>query len=305
MWRAPLRGFMLVLVVAGVAVLSIGLWARFMVYDEDQFVSVVGGLSTDPVIQEVAVHRTMTEIDRQIEEKTATQALNPSISITYEIFRPQIESGLISALQSPQWHPIWIQALHEIHGPLTDLLKGNSTPNLKQADNKVQINLFPYYEQAETQLRAQGITLLDQINLTRDDLWVTLLEGDTLAQIQEYVSLFNGILAIGIIVSVLAGIAYVLLSSRKLRAMVWLLLAIAVGWLIQRFGLELGRQQLVEALSDENQRNAAKLFYDTLVGDLRTFGFWALIVASLVAIGIFIFDMFCMQKRMKAPDAAV
>ena len=77
MWRAPLRGFLLVLVVAGVAILSLGLWARFTIYDQDQFVQVVGGLSTDPVVQQVAVERTMDEIDRQIQVQTASSGAFP------------------------------------------------------------------------------------------------------------------------------------------------------------------------------------------------------------------------------------
>jgi len=305
MWKAPLRGFLLVLVVAGVAILSLGLWARYTIYDQDQFVQVVGGLSTDPVVQQVAVERTMDEIDRQVQLRTASQSLSPTIALTYEMFRPQIETGITEALQSPQFQPVWIQALRELHGPLTDLLKGNDTPYLKQTGNQVQVNLFPIYEQAKTQLEAQGITLLDQLNLTRDNLWITLLEGDRLVQVQDYVRLYNQLLAVGIIVSVLAGIGYVLLSSRKLRAMVWLLLAIGLGWLIQRFALELGKQQLVEALQDENQRNVAKTFYDTLVGDLRAFEFWAVIVAAAVAAAIFVFDRFYMQKKVNEPDAAI
>ena len=89
MWKAPLRGFLLVLVVAGVAILSLGLWARYTIYDQDQFVEVVGGLSTDPVVQQMAIERTMSEIDRQIEERTASQALSPTIAITYQMFRPE------------------------------------------------------------------------------------------------------------------------------------------------------------------------------------------------------------------------
>ncbi len=296
MWKAPLRGFLLVLVVAGVAILSLGLWARFTIYDEDQFVQVVGGLSTDPVVQQVAVTRMMEEIDHQIDERTASQALSPTIAISYQMFRPQIEAGVTDALQSGTFQPIWIKALRELHGPLTDLLKGHSTPFLKQSDNLVQVNLFPAYEQAKAQLAAQGITLLDQLNLTRENLWITLVKGERLAQIQEYVRLFNRMLAVGIIVSVLAGIGYVLLSSRKLRATAWLLLAIGLGWLIQRFALELGSQQLANALEDPNQRNAAQLFYDTLVGDLRSFEFWALIVAVAVGVAIFLFDRYYMQK---------
>ncbi len=305
MWKAPLRGFLLVLVVAGVAILSLGLWARFTIYDEDQFVQVVGGLSTDPVVQEVAVERTMDEIDRQVQERTASQALSPTISMTYQMFRPQIEAGITDALQSEAFQPIWIRALRELHGPLTDLLKGNSTPYLKQTDNQVQANLFPIYEQAKVQLEAQGITLLDQLNLTRDDLWITLLKGDRLVQVQDYVRLFNRMLALGIIVSVLAGVGYVLLSSRKLRAMAWLLLAIAVGWLIQRGALELGRQQLVDAMNQPKQQEVAQRFYDTLVGDLRSFEVWALIAAAATAVAIYLFDRFYMQKKVNEPDAAI
>ncbi|TXG80193.1 MAG: hypothetical protein E6R14_09795 [Thermomicrobiales bacterium] len=302
MWRAPLRGFLLVLVVAGVAILSLGLWARYTIYDQDQFVSVVSGLSEDPVVQQVAIERTMAAIDQQVTERTATQALSPTIAITYQMFRPQIESGITAALQSPRWEPIWEQVLRELHDPLTDLLKGNDTPNLVQTDNEVQFNLFPLYEQAKAQLDAQGITLLDQLGLTRDDLWVSILKADTLIQVQEYVRLFNRLLAVGIIVSVLAAVGYVLLSNRKLRAMAWLVLAIGLGWLIQRAGLEFGKRQLVNELNDGNEQDAAQRFYDTLVGDLRSFELWALIAAVAVAAGIYLFDRFYMQKRVSEPE---
>lgn len=303
MWRAPLRGFLLVLVVAGVAILSLGLWARFTVYNEDQFVQVVGGLSTDPVVQQAAVERTMAEIDRQIAERTASQALSPTIAISYQMFRPQIESGVTQALQSPQWQPIWIQALRELHGPLTDLLQGNQTPYLKQTGNQVQANLFPLYVQAKTQLQANGITILDDLDLTKDDLWITVLAGDRLVQVQDYVRFFNRLLAVGIIVSVLAGIGYVLLSNRKLRAIAWLLLAIAVGWMIQRLALQIIGQQLVDSLDGQNEQDAAQRFYDTLVGDLRTFEVWALIAAVVVAVVIYLFDHFYMQPKSRADGA--
>ncbi|MEZ4504738.1 MAG: hypothetical protein R2848_02480 [Thermomicrobiales bacterium] len=304
MWRAPLRGFLLVLVVAGVAVLSVGLWARYTIYDQDQFVSVVSGLSADPAVQQVAIERTMAAIDKQVEERTGAQSLSPTIAFTYQMFRPQIESGITAALHSPRWEPIWEQALRELHGPLTDLLKGHDTPYLVQTDNEVQFNLFPLYEQAKMQLAAQGIGVLDQLQLTSDDLWVSILKGDTLVQVQEYVRLFNRLLAVGIIVSVLSGVGYVLLSSRKLRAMAWLVLAIGVGWLIQRVALEIGKRQLVDELDTGSERGAAQRFYDTLLGDLRTFELWALIAAVVAAAGIYLFDRFYMQKKVKEIDAA-
>jgi hypothetical protein len=305
MWKAPLRGFLLVLVVAAVAILSLALWARYTVYDQDQFVSVVGGLSTDPAIQQVAVTRSMAEIDNQVAIQTAKQGLSPTIAITYQMFRPQIEQGIITALNSPAYKPYWVAALRQLHGPLTDLLKGNDTPNLKQTGNQIQINLYPAYELALQNLGPQVTTLLDQLQLSPDNLWFTVLEGDQLAQVQRYVRLFNRMLAVAIIVSVLAAIGYVLLSSRKLRAMGWLLLAIGLGLLIQRFALQYGKEQLVNALSDPNERSAAQVFYDTLVGDLRRFELYALIVGIGVAVAIFLVDYFMVQKKLQEVDATV
>jgi hypothetical protein len=304
MWKAPLRGFLLVLVVAGVAVLSLALWARYTVYDQDQFVSVVGGLSTDPAIQQVAVARLMTEIDNQVATQTAAQGLSPTVSITYQMFRPQIQQGIITALNPPAYKPYWIAALKQLHGPLTDLLKGNDTPYLKQTGNQVQVNLYTAYELAQQNLPPQALQLLQQVNISSDNLWVTVLEGDQLARVQRYVKLFNRTLALAIIVSVLSAIGYVLLSSRKLRAVGWLLLAIGVGLLIQRFALEYGKRQLVEALKDTSERSAAQVFYDTLVGDLRQFELYALIVAIGVAVAIFLVDYFMVQKKLQEVDAA-
>ncbi|HET9661216.1 MAG TPA: hypothetical protein VFP05_12850 [Thermomicrobiales bacterium] len=304
MWKAPLRGFFLVLVVAGVAILSLALWARYTVYDEDQFVSVVGGLSTDPAIQHVAVTRLMAEIDTQVATQTTAQGLSPTVAITYQMFRPQIEQGIITALNSPAYKPYWVQALRELHTPLTALLKGNDTPNLKQTGNQVQVNLYPAYELAQQNFGPQVTALLAQVNLSPDNLWFTVLEGDQLAQVQRYVRLFNRTLALGIILSVLSAIGYVLLSNRKLRAMAWLLLAIGLGLLIQRFALQYGKEQLTEALQDPNERNAAQVFYNTLVGDLRHFELYALIVAIGVAVAIMLVDYFMVQKKLQEIDAA-
>jgi hypothetical protein len=305
MWKAPLRGFFLVLVVAGVAILSLALWARYTVYDEDQFVSVVGGLSTDPAIQQVAVTRLMAEIDNQVATQTTAQGLSPSIAITYQMFRPQIEQGIVTALNSPAYKPYWIQALRELHAPLTALLKGDDTPNLKQTGNQVQVNLFPAYELAQQNFGPQVTALLAQVNLSADNLWFTVLEGDQLAQVQRYVRLFNRMLAVGIIVSLFSALGYVLLSNRKLRAMAWLLLAIGLGLLIQRFALQYGKQQLAESLKDPNERNAAQVFYNTLVGDLRRFELYALIAAFGVAVAILLIDYFMVQKNLRELDATV
>lgn len=305
MWKAPLRGFLLVLMTAGVVLLSLGLWARHTVYNEDRFVAVVGGLSTDPAVQAVAVDRVMTEIDTQIATQTAAQGLSPAIGITYQMFRPQIEQGVVNALNSPQYKPYWNQALRELHGPLTALLKGNQTPYLKQTGNQVQVNLYSAYELAQQNLGPQVVQLLDSLNLTKDSLWITVLEGDTLAQIQDYVRLFNRILAVGIIVSVLAGVGYVLLSTRKLRALVWLMLAVGIGLILQRAALELGKRQLVESLDDSKQQGAAQIFYDTLLGDLRRFELYALIVAIVAAVVIFLVDRYMIQKSLQESNAVI
>ncbi len=207
-------------------------------------------------------------------------------------------------MNSPAYKPYWIAALKQLHGPLTDLLKGNDTPYLKQTGNQVQVNLYTAYELAQQNLPPQALQLLQQVNISSDNLWVTVLEGDQLARVQRYVKLFNRTLALAIIVSVLSAIGYVLLSSRKLRAVGWLLLAIGVGLLIQRFALEYGKRQLVEALKDTSERSAAQVFYDTLVGDLRQFELYALIVAIGVAVAIFLVDYFMVQKKLQEVDAA-
>lgn len=305
MWKAPLRGFLLVLVVAGVAILSLAMWARYTVYDQDQFVSVVGGLSTNPAIQEVAVERMMTEIDKQVAARTAEQGLSPTVAITYQMFRPQIQQGVVTALNSPAYKPYWIQALRELHDPLANLLQGNDTPNLKQTGNQVQVNLYPAFQLAQQNFGPQVTALLSQLNLSPDNLWFTVLEGDQLAQIQRYVRLFNRLLAVGIIVSLFSAIGYVLLSSRKLRAMAWLLLAVGLGLLLQRFLLEYGKDQLVNSLKDSNERTAAQVFYDTLVGDLRQFELYALIAAIGVAVAIYLADYFIVQKQLREADAEV
>lgn len=305
MWKAPLRGLLLVLVVAGVAMLSLGLWARHTVYDENRFVAVVGGLSADPDVQAVAVDRVMGEIDKQVADRTATAGLSPTIAITYQMFRPQIQQGLVAALGSPEYKPYWNQALRELHGPLTALLKGNQTPYLKQTGNQVQVNLFSAYELAQQNLPPRAASLLGSLDIASNSLWVTVLEGDTLVEIQQYVRLFNRILAVGIIVSVLAAVGYVLLSRRKLRAVVWVMLAIAVGLLVQRAALELGRRQLVDSLGDTNQQGAAAVFYNTLLGDLRRFELYALIVAIGAAVVIYLADRYVVQKKVPAADAAI
>lgn len=302
MWRAPLRGFLLVLVVAGVALLSLGLWARNTVYDEDHFVAVVGGLSTDPAVQAVAVDQVMIEIDRQIAQRSATQGLSPTVAIAYQMFRPQIEQGIVSALASPAYKPYWEQALREVHGPLTNLLKGNDTPMLKQTDDQVQVNLFGAYQLAQQNLPPQALQLLDQLSISPDSMWITFLKADQLTALQRYVRLFNGTLALGIVLSLLSAIGYVLLSNRKLRAVAWLVLAIGVGLAIQRFALELGRQQLVNALEDADERKAAQVFYDTLVEGLRRLELYALIVAIGAAVVIYLVDRYLMQKKLRELD---
>lgn len=299
MWRAPLRGFFLVLVVAGVALLSLGLWARHTVYDQDQFVEVVGGLSTDPDVQAVAVERMMIEIDKEIARRTAEQGMSPTISIAYQMFRPQIKQEIVSVLESPAYKPYWIETLREIHGPLTNLLKGNDTPNLRQTGNQVQVNLEPAYALALQNLGPQATQLLEQAEIDPGNMWLTVLEGDQLVEIQRYIRLYNGVLALGIVVSLFAAIAYVLLSSRKLRAFAWLLLAIGLGLMAQRWALDFGKQRLVDALSDTTERSAAQVFYDTLVSDLRQFEFYALIAAIVAAAAVLLFDQFVVQKELQ------
>lgn len=300
MWRAPLRGFLLVLVVVGVALLSLGLWARYTVYDEDQFVSVVSGISSDPAVQDLAVVKIMSEIDRAIEERTASQSLSPTVGITYQMFKPQIQSGLTTVMASPDFQKIWQDALREIHGPFTSLLKGDTTVELDETDNQVRVNLYPAYLQARTKLPDKANQLLDQVNISEDSLWIPVMKGERLIELQDYVKLFNRLLAIGIIVSVLSAIGYVLLSSHKLRSIAWLLLAIAVGWIIQRALLEIARNQLVESLKTDKERDVAQVFYDTLTNDLRQLELYGIIAAIVIAVVIYLVDRY--QSKNQTPQ---
>jgi len=180
-------------------------------------------------------------------------------------------------------------------------LVGSAQGTARRISSKRPISasdLYSLYALAQQNLPSQALQLLDQIDISSDSLWITVLEGDQLAQVQRYVRLFNSTLALGIIVSVLAAVGYVLLSNRKLRAVTWLALAIAVGLALQRYALELGRRQLVDALRDGNERSAAQVFYDTLVDDLRQFELYALIVAGPCSRDI-LADRFRVQKKLR------
>ena len=294
-WRSVVATLLIVIgcILAPISVVAV--WTKNLVTDTDRYVATVAPLASDPAIQSAIADRITAEIFTKLDvtgitnqavDALADRGLPPLVATQLHALSEPLSNGVESFVRtevgkvvaSEAFANAWTTANRTAHQALVAALTGETREGITIENDTVSINLGPIIQEVKQRLIDRGFGLASRIPNVNPSF--VLVQSDYIAKARGAFNLLNAIgnwlpvvalffLAIGI---------YVAKGHR--RALVGVGLGLAGGMLV--LGLALFRTIYLDALPlGVLTRDAAAVFYDTLVRFLRL-GLRSVLVFGLI-----------------------
>jgi hypothetical protein len=296
---------------------SIGLWARRSLVNQDVFVDRVAPLANDPAVQAALT----VQITDQLMELVDPQALfEEALPERGQILaaplsaavRSFVSDQVANVVASDRFAAAWERVVSDGHAALIRILEGDSEL-VSASDEAITINLVPIINQALAQLGEVSPEIfgrtIDIPALTADDVPEAAREriaeafgrepspnfgvieiegrGDGLASAQEGLKIFNTLVWVLVLLTVLLIPLTLWLSHRRRRTLLQLTFVLAVATvLVRRLVLGLQSEALDQVRVDVN-RGAVEALTNNFVDPLlRTSEIllWILAAVALAAL---------------------
>ncbi|WP_422626673.1 hypothetical protein, partial [Rhodococcus sp. (in: high G+C Gram-positive bacteria)] len=295
--RHALRWTAVVILVVLVALLSIAtVSARFVrgeILDTDRYVTTVTPLASDPAIQDQIAATVTDEIFTRLDvEQLTANALSaltdvvpatenaPRLDNAIEGLAPVIagqarsfvNETVLSLVRSDQFDDLWIQANRAAHTGLVAVMTGEAGPSSVSVDDSgtVSISLGTVIDNVKARLIDRGFTFAEKIPAI--DKQFVLFQSPDLVRAQRAVSALDKASGILPWVTIAAAVAAVVVApaGRRLRALAFVGVALAVGMLILAIALIVGRALYLDQIPpDVLSPDAASALIDTVLVPLR------------------------------------
>jgi hypothetical protein len=322
--RRRLTGLLVVLTVISLVTTVVAVWARAVVLDTNRFVATVGPVIDDPAVQSALSVRLTDSImtSLQIEERVSTALANVGdgeLPISPALLAGPIAQGIEDALlkrtrqlfASDAVSTIWTQALRTAHARAVALLRGDA-PNATIEGDAVYLDLMPAVNDVLSQIEQplsdifgrtidiptvtaanadQVAALLEQrfgVDLPDDFGRVKVFESDALPAAQAAVVTVDRVVFLLVALTVLLAIASIVLSTRRLRTVLWLGFGVAIGLIVvRRLALRLD-DMIAGRVTGETNRNAVEAVTTDVFQDLRNFTTLLLVAALVIGVGAYL-----------------
>jgi hypothetical protein len=296
-WRSAVATLLILIgcILAPISVVAV--WTKNLVTDTDQYVATVAPLARDPAIQsaiadritaEIFTHLDVAGITNQAVDALADRGLPPLVATQLHALSQPLSTGVEGFVRtevgkvvaSDAFVNAWVTANRSAHQALVAALTGETREGITIENDTVSINLGPIIQEVKQRLVDRGFGLASRIPNVNPSF--VLVQSDYIAKARGAFNLLNAVgnwlpvvalffLAIGV---------YVAKGHR--RALVGVGLGLAGGMLALGLGLALFRTIYLDALPlGVLTRDAAAVFYDTLVRFLRL-GLRSVLVFGLV-----------------------
>ncbi len=302
-WRAPVSAALITLgcVLAPVAVM--GVWAANQVSNTDRYVANMTPLIQDPAIQQALSARITTEITSRIDVPAVASQAAAELSANHltrlanliRTFSGQIASGVSSAIAaavakvvaSPAMATVWVQVNRAAHAGIVRVLSGQGGGAVNVVGDQVVLNLGPLITQAEQQLSARGLTVVN--SLPAISATFPLFEAPNLAKAQQGYRLIVTLKWVLPLLSIALLAAGIYMAGRRRRALIGAALGLAASMLVLGIALTIARGLYLNSVPTSMlPAPAAAALYDTLIRFIRQGLRVILVVALIIAAGAFL-----------------
>jgi len=215
-----------------------------------------------------------------------------------------VQQTITKLLSTKQFQDFWVQANRVAHATAVKILKGETIKGVSTANGEVTLNLFPMISQALTVVgeKAPGILGGDRIpklaaSITPDEARsklsaalgrplpadfgvITVFKSDQLKLAQEGLKLFNAVIVVVLILTVLLFAGTIALAHRRRRAIIALALGSVAALVVATAVAKVIKGQIIGLVGDSQARAAATATISQLVNRLD------LITRSLLVLGL-------------------
>jgi hypothetical protein len=281
----------------------VAVWTKNLVTDTDRYVTTVAPLASDPAIQnavadkitaEIFMHLDVAGVTNQAVDALAERGLPPLIANQLHALSQPLASGVQGFVRdevgkvvaSDAFADAWLTANRAAHSALVAAMTGETREGVTIENDTVSINLGPIIQEVKQRLIDRGFELASRIPNVNPSF--VLVQSDYIAQARGAFNLLNAIgnwlpvvalflLAIGV---------YVAKGHR--RALMGVGLGLAGGMVVLALAIFLFRTIYLNELPlAVLTRDAAAVFYDTLVRFLRLGLRMVLVLGLVIALAAF------------------
>ncbi|GAA4049705.1 hypothetical protein [Streptomyces shaanxiensis] len=302
--RATASAVLIVVTCVLVPVALITVWVHDIALDTDRYVSTVAPLATEPAIQDAAVHRISEAVDVRIDGDQAaaelagwlsSQGLPPRATAAVRGLGPQIDSAVDGAVNkvvtrivhSDAFATVWTNANERAHNAVVHALTGEGRGAVGVEGGTVTLDVGTVVEQVKQELVDAGLS--PAANIPDVDKQLVLFQSEELEKIREGAHLLDEVGYWLPVLTVLIGVAGVLLARRRRRALVRTALGAAFACLVVVIALVVVRRFYLDHLPAAVQSDAAAAaVFDTLLRFLKYALVTTIVLGVVVALGAYL-----------------
>ncbi len=299
-WLHGLRAFAAVLcIVLGVLSLVVSvpaIWGRNLLLNTDRYVDTLKPVASDPGVQDVVVtqvtkqvvsHVDISKLADQVLPTRAAQLLGGPLESAFQGFVRTVTTKFV---ESAAFEKLWVTVNQLAHKQIVFALTAEVPKNAATTvsdDGRVVLNLAPIVEQVKERLVGAGLTVAKNIPPVGATIEIANVHGLQKARKATHLLdvVANWLPWLGL--AFLAG--GIALSRKRRRAVLVSVLCVAGGMVVIGLGITIGRNiYLANIPTDVLPRSTAGYLFDTLVRYLRWGLRLVLLVAVLIAIGVWV-----------------
>ena len=304
-WRTVVATLLIVVACVLAPLSVVAVWTRNQVTNTDRYVATVSPLASDPAIQNAIADQITAQVFTYIDIRgLTTQAaealaqrgnLPPRLADQLQAFAVPIANGVQSftrdqvgkVVASDAFTNAWIQANRTAHAELVKALTGEGGGAVTVENDTVSVNLAAFVQTVKAQLVASGFTLAERIPEVNASF--VLFQSKDITRVRSGFNLLNTLgvwLPIIMLILLVVGV-YVAKDHR--RALVGAAVGVAVSMVVLALALAIFRSIYLDAVpANLLPHDAAAVLYDTIVRFLRLGLRTILVLALVVAAGVFL-----------------
>jgi hypothetical protein len=292
-------GILVVLTCIGMLLSSLALWVNQEFLNTDNWVELVGPLAHDPqVVDAVSAYAADEVVSALNVQQRAREALPPraeflAVPLT-TVVHDYTQKSVAKLMHTPQFEQIWITTNRQVHAQVLAALRGQ-TKNVIIENGTVTLNLIPILNQAlqmlqqslsglipanvhfpdvsQLQIPSQARAKLGQalgIQLPSNFGVITLFSSEQLAKAQQVLRLFDLLIVLLPIITVLLLAAAIWLSVDRRRTLIQLGIGIAITFLLARIVIGYLAGRALDSIASPTGRSIADEVIPAAVNGLLT-----------------------------------
>ena len=313
--RRLLTGIALLLACLTIVVTTVAIWTHQVALNTNHFSALIENVVTDPAVTDPISRRISIQVVDAIGvqarlDARLPDALKPLAGPLTAAVRSGIEQRLQVAFQDPRIQTALVDTLSFSHERIVRLLRGESDV-VAVVDGYVTLDVFPLVGVALTELQSIGLIpaevqlpdlaapeapdVLAQrvetalgVTLPPDFGTIQLMPADRLVAAQTVVRIFDLVVVLLVILSVILVTLTVWLARDRRRMLIYLGIGTIVAFLLARMAIRTAEDVIVSGIADGDIAGATRAMLGATLEDLRGWTLLIVLATAIVAIAAYL-----------------